>query len=41
MEILIKIRNLRNRKLYCLEFIVEEESLSVPLLGNKAVQWMW
>lgn len=36
----IKIRNPRNRKLYWLEFIVVDESSSVPLLGNKAVQAM-
>ncbi|KAG1933981.1 retrotransposable element [Pimephales promelas] len=35
-----KIRNPRNRKLYRLEFMVVDESSSVPLLGNKAVQAM-
>ncbi|XP_028672669.1 uncharacterized protein K02A2.6-like [Erpetoichthys calabaricus] len=34
----IKIRNPRNRKLYRLEFIVVEETSSMLLLGNKAVQ---
>ncbi|KAL6471864.1 hypothetical protein MHYP_G00205140 [Metynnis hypsauchen] len=36
----IKIRNPRNRKLYRLEFMVVQESSSVPSLGNKAVQAM-